>query len=95
MGINISDVVEAVNGRDAGKLFFVVGTEDGSALIADGAGRRIEKPKKKKFKHLKPVRAVGGETAARIAAGDRVTNGELKRALSGIREAPHEAEGGM
>ena len=95
MEIRLSDVVVATKGRDAGKLFFVVGTEPGFALIANGTDRRLEKPKRKKLKHLKPSRVSGGHTAEKLAGGEKVTNRELKRALSGIQEIPQGAEGGM
>lgn len=92
MQINVSDIVTAISGRDAGKHFFVIKTENGYAFIANGIGRKLEKPKKKKFKHLKPAGFDGGRTAEKLAAGEKVTNRELKRALSGIMEAPQEAE---
>lgn len=40
-------------GRDKGRIFAVVGIADeGSVYVADGDTRRLEKPKKKKLKHL-------------------------------------------
>ena len=95
MKINIADVVEATRGRDAGRIFFVIGLADGYAEIANGTTRRVENPKKKKLKHLKPTAYDGGKTAEKLMAGEKVTNRELKRALSGIKEASQEATGGM
>lgn len=44
-------------GRDKSMICTVVGmTEDeGYVLIADGKLRKVESPKKKKLKHLKPI----------------------------------------
>ena len=92
MLMKVSDIVEAVNGRDAGKFFFIIKRENEYAYIANGFSRKLEKPKKKKLKHLKPTSATGGRTAEKLQAGEKVTNRELKRALSGIMEAPQEAE---
>ena len=44
-------------GRDKGIICAVVGITDdeGYVLIADGKVRKVENPKKKKLKHLKPI----------------------------------------
>ena len=39
-------------GRDKGRWFAVLSIEDGFANIADGDLRKLEKPKRKKLKHL-------------------------------------------
>ena len=90
----LADIVISLNGRDAGKRFIVIGTEDGYSLIADGKGRRYEKPKRKKNKHLKFEDKSGGVTAKKLTEGEKVTNNELRRALAAY-EAEHLREGGM
>lgn len=48
-------IVKSKAGHDKGLLFVISGVsdkEDGYVFIADGRSRRIEKPKKKKLKHL-------------------------------------------
>ena len=48
-------IVKSKAGHDKGLLFVISGvsdTDDGYVFIADGGSRRIEKPKKKKLKHL-------------------------------------------
>ena len=83
MSFEVSDVVLSLSGRDAGKTFYVVGIEDeGFVLIADGRGRRVESPKRKKIKHLSLVKSGGGRAAAKLRDGERVTNSELRRALA-------------
>ena len=87
MELRISDIVESLNGRDAGKHFFVIKTEESFAWLADGKGRRLEKPKLKKIKHLKLVARKDGRTAEKLRSGEKVTNSEIRRAL-----AAHAAE---
>jgi Ribosomal protein L14E/L6E/L27E len=54
--IRIGSVVESAAGHDKGVLFAVIGFADEKhALIADGKVRRLEKPKKKKLRHLEPL----------------------------------------
>ena len=46
-------VVISKRGRDRGKRFVITGFQDEDlVLIADGKLRKVEKPKKKKMKHL-------------------------------------------
>ncbi len=46
-------VVRSKAGRDSGRLFLVVGVfDDEHLLVADGDLRKVERPKKKKLKHL-------------------------------------------
>ena len=51
-------------GRDKDKVFIIVGVLDEDyVLIADGRSRKIEKPKKKKLKHLRICCETDGELA--------------------------------
>lgn len=46
-------VVRSRAGRDSGRLFLVIGVLDEEhLLLADGDLRKVEKPKKKKLRHL-------------------------------------------
>ena len=48
MDVARSDVVRSCAGRDSGQLFFVVELDESYVYLADGKGRRVEKPKRKK-----------------------------------------------
>jgi len=51
--LSVGRVVRSKAGRDAGRLFLVVGVSDEEhLLLADGDLRKVEKPKKKKLRHL-------------------------------------------
>ncbi len=82
MGIEKADVVRSLAGRDAGELFFVSSTDGEYAYIVNGRDRRLEKPKKKKLKHLKAVERGSGRTDQKLRSGEKVTNSELRRALA-------------
>ena len=59
-----SDIVLSLSGRDKGKYFFVVETAGDYALIADGKRRKLERPKRKKQKHLQRSTALNDTTEA-------------------------------
>jgi len=78
-----ADIVISANGRDAGKRFIVIGTDAGYSLIADGKGRRYEKPKRKKNKHLKFEGKADDLISEKLAKGEKITNNEIRRFLAG------------
>ena len=39
-------------GRDKGLYFIVVGVEENYVYLVDGSVRKVDKPKKKKIKHI-------------------------------------------
>ena len=80
--IIISDVVVATAGRDQGKLFYVVGTDPVYLMLANGKDRTLDKPKRKKRKHVQKVLRAETRVAAKIASGDKVLNSELRRDLA-------------
>ena len=48
MAYTKGEIVLSLKGRDAGGLFCVVDAQDGFALIADGKGRKLAAPKRKR-----------------------------------------------
>jgi len=94
MNIELADIVISLNGRDEGKRFLVIGTGDEYSLLADGKGRRFEKPKRKKNKHLKLEGRAEGPIAGKLAEGENVTNNEIRRTMAAYA-ADHGEKGGM
>ena len=80
--LTIADVVISTAGRDAGSLFYVLEADDTWLLLADGKGRTIEKPKRKKRKHTNKVLRSETRVAKKIREGNKVLNGELRRDLA-------------
>ena len=78
----ISDVVASAAGRDQGKLFYVIGTDDTFVMLVNGKDRTLEKPKRKKRKHVQKVLRSETRVAAKILSGDKVLNSELRRDLA-------------
>ena len=78
----ISDVVVSTAGRDQGKLFYVVGTDPVYLMLANGKDRTLDKPKRKKRKHVQKVLRAETRVAAKLASGTKVLNSELRRDLA-------------
>lgn len=84
-------------GRDKGKLFIVVGIIDEDfVLIADGDMRPVERPKKKRIKHLKYTDQTAADIADKIKTGTKLVNAELRDAIREIQGMlGQENEGGF
>ena len=82
MDISKSDIIESLAGRDKGKFFYVIDVEENYVLIADGKGRKLENPKRKKLKHVRRVTRTETRVAAKILNGEKVLNSELRRDLA-------------
>ena len=80
--INISDVVVSTTGRDAGNWFYVVNEDPVYLFLANGRDRTLEKPKRKKRKHVEKVLRSETRVAEKLWHGDKVLNGELRRDLA-------------
>ena len=80
--INISDVVVSTAGRDAGEWFYVISADPVSLLLANGKDRTLDKPKRKKRKHVQKVLRSETRVADKIRTGGKVLNGELRRDLA-------------
>ena len=79
---NISDVVTSTAGRDQGSLFYVIGTDGEFLMLANGKDRTLEKPKRKKRKHIQKVLRSETRVADKLRLGDKVLNSELRRDLA-------------
>ena len=77
--INISDVVVSTAGRDQGDWFYVIAQDQTYLFLANGKDRTLEKPKRKKRKHVQKVLRSETRVAEKIRSGNKVLNGELRR----------------
>ena len=88
MEVSRADIVQSMAGRDRGKLFYVMKTEGVYVLIANGKDRKVERPKRKKLKHVRRVTRPETRVAEKIARGDKVLNSELRRDLAEFSREP-------
>ena len=87
MEIAKSNIVRSDAGRDKGKLFVVLAVEGEYLLLADGKGRKVESPKRKKRRHVLIVAADENRLSDKIKSEEKITNSELRRTLAGYRDA--------
>ena len=85
--ISLADVVSSTAGRDQGQLFYVIDVDDQFVTLVNGKNRPVEKPKRKKRKHVEKVLRSETRVAEKLRSGDKVLNGELRRDLASLSRA--------
>lgn len=69
-------------GHDKGQLYIIIKEETDFVYLADGKNRPLENPKKKRKKHLQPVKeGMDPALAERLRTGEKIYNEEIKRAI--------------
>ena len=94
MDMDISSIVISTAGRDCDQLFFVVKQDSDYVYLADGRGRRLEKPKRKKRRHVQFLAQTDSRVAEKIRNGDKVLNSELRRELAEFGQKNCQNQGG-
>ena len=80
--IYVSDVVVSTAGRDQGSLYYVISTDEMFLMLVNGKDRTLDKPKRKKRRHVQKVLRSETRVAAKLISGDKVLNSELRRDLT-------------
>ena len=71
----LGQVVLSKAGKDSGSFYAIIAEEGDFAYIADGRLRKVDKPKRKRIKHLAPTKTV-------LKPEDFETDPKLRAALS-------------
>jgi ribosomal protein L14E/L6E/L27E len=83
--VTLGQVVISRAGRDVGRKFIVINVVDNIYVqISDGELRRIEKPKKKKIKHLEPTGQFAEAVLEKLKNSSRISNSDIRKALAGV-----------
>lgn len=80
--LSVGQIVKSKAGRDRDRIFIVLQIiDDQYVLIADGDLRKVDKPKKKKVKHLMKYNVISEEIKRRIEQNEKVTNLHIRKEL--------------
>ena len=77
----IGQVVYSKRGHDQGDVQMIRAIEGVYLLLADGRRRKLEKPKRKKKKHVQPTFYVEKDVAAKLQTGEYLLDADIKKAL--------------
>ena len=94
MEVDKSSLIVSKAGRDKGQLFYVIDTDEQYVYLADGKIRKLEKPKRKKRKHVEQVPRTESRIAEKIRNGEKVLNSELRKELASLGQKQSQNQGG-
>ena len=94
MEIDKSSLVVSKAGRDQGQLFYVIDADEQYVYLADGKSRRLEKPKRKKRKHIEQIPRTESRITEKIRNGEKVLNSELRKELASFGQKQSQNQGG-
>lgn len=81
--VEVGSVVTSRAGRDAGRPFLVIRELDQDfVLIADGGLRTMDRPKKKKRRHLKATGRKNEVLRNKLMGGEQISDEEIRLSLS-------------
>ncbi len=83
--VQIGRVAQSAAGRDKGRLFIIVNIVDEQYVyIADGDLRLLDRPKKKKLRHLRLRQEILQSIADKLKGGMKVFDAEVRSALRAV-----------
>ncbi len=72
-------------GRDRKRAFLVVGLSgEGYVLLADGRLRKIDRPKKKKLRHVRLESAVAEDVRSQLSEGIKVQDAQIRKSIASL-----------
>jgi ribosomal protein L14E/L6E/L27E len=85
--VEIGRVAQSVAGRDKGRLFVINGIIDEQYVyIVDGDLRLLDRPKKKKLRHLRLRPEILQSIADKLKGGMKVFDAEIRSALRAVKD---------
>ena len=94
MEVDKSSLVVSKAGRDQGQLFYVIDADEQYVYLVDGKSRKLEKPKRKKRKHIEQIPRTESRIAEKIRNGEKVLNSELRKELASFGQKQSQNQGG-
>lgn len=81
MEYTVGQVVYSKSGHDKGRAFIVTEIEGEFLYLTDGKNRRVDKPKRKKAKHVQVTNYSDAELKSKIEGGKNLLDSDFVKAL--------------
>ncbi|MCD8037304.1 MAG: KOW domain-containing RNA-binding protein [Clostridiales bacterium] len=81
MEYTVGQVAYSKSGHDKGDAFVIFDAEGEYVYLVDGKNRRIEKPKKKKLKHVQFTNYIDYELQAKIMHREQLLDSDFAKAI--------------
>lgn len=81
MEYEAGQIVYSKSGHDKGKIFIILSVEGEYVYLADGKCRSLEKPKRKKIKHIQPTKFVSEFLKEKLIEKSYLLNADIVKVL--------------
>lgn len=82
----IGQIVYSKSGRDKGRVFLVVSIDGEYLYLVDGDLRKLEKPKKKKQKHVQIVNKIDYNIKEKLKDNAYLKDSDIRNALQAYKD---------
>ncbi|NLK37336.1 MAG: hypothetical protein GX299_04570 [Epulopiscium sp.] len=86
MEYTVGQVVYSKSGHDKGDALLILSVEGEYVYLADGKRRTLEKPKRKKVKHIQPTNYINYALQKKLEEKDYVINADIVKVLKEYSE---------
>ncbi len=77
----LAQIVKSVAGRDKDDYFLIIDIKGEFLFLVDGKNRRLEKPKKKKKKHVAITHYISEDIKSKLDEGHKLNNADIRRSI--------------
>ncbi|MGN0514156.1 MAG: hypothetical protein ACI4GD_07740 [Lachnospiraceae bacterium] len=81
MKVKVGTFAKSKAGHDWNQIYVIIDCDDEYVYLADGKNRTVDRPKKKKIKHIQPILCMNETIRAKIENNNLLSNEEIKKAI--------------
>lgn len=77
----VGEFAKSKAGHDKEEIFVIINKEDEYVYLSDGKSRTIDKPKKKKLKHIQVINKIDEDIFEKLETNKILQNEDIKKAI--------------
>lgn len=85
MDIIAGTFAKSKSGHDAGQIYVIISCDREYVYLADGKLKLLEKPKKKKIKHIQKINYMDPELGEKFKNSNLLKNEDIKKAIKNYK----------
>ncbi len=82
----IGEFAKSKAGHDKEEIFIIINKEEEYVYLVDGKSRILDKPKKKKIKHIQVINQIDEELQRKLETNLILRDEDIKRAIKGYKQ---------
>lgn len=83
----IGEFAKSKAGHDKDEIFIILNIEEEYVYLVDGKSRTVEKPKKKKMKHIQVIHQIHDELQNKLDSSHIIRDEDIKRAIKCYKQS--------